>query len=165
MAYFVTRAEWARVVKDRDGNKCVFCGGTQKLEAHHIKSRTEFPECALDIENGVTLCHRCHYTAHAGNYTIGGGAGCGGTAFNRGFSCTPRQMQRFISKYAETVRGYIPLAKIDKLTISGGILSVAVGAARRADDKNVLAFIHRAIEQPGAAFLRPLTTPQSLATP
>ena len=146
MAYFVTQGNWSKVVKSRDGNRCIYCGSTEKLETHHIKSRTKFPDDALDIENGVTLCHKCHYTAHAGNYATyqlseGG---------YRGFSCDPRVMKAYISKYAETVKGFIPPSVINKLTISGDILSVAVGAAWRAGDKGATAFIRRAVESTAA---------------
>lgn len=24
----------------------------------------QYPECAFDVENGVTLCHRCHELRH-----------------------------------------------------------------------------------------------------
>lgn len=146
MAYYVTQGNWAKVVKSRDGNRCIYCGSTEKLETHHIKSRTKFPADALDIENGVTLCHRCHYTAHAGDYTSYQLFGHG----IRGFSCDPRVMKAYISKYAESVKGYVPPADINKLTISGDILSVAVGAAWRAGDKGASAFIRRAVESTAA---------------
>lgn len=146
MAYFVTQGNWAKVVKSRDGNRCIYCGSTEKLETHHIKSRTKFPDDALDIENGVTLCHKCHYTAHAGNYAtyqlFGGG--------HRGLSCDPRVMNAYIFKYAETVKCFIPPSDINKLTLSGDILSVAVGAAWRAGDKGATAFIRRAVESTAA---------------
>lgn len=142
MAYYVTQGNWAKVVKSRDGNRCIYCGSTEKLETHHIKSRTKFPAAALDIENGVTLCHKCHYTAHAGNYATYQLFGHG----SRGLSCDPRKMRDYILMYAEIVKGYVPPADINKLTISGDILSIAVGAAWRAGDKGASAFIRRAVE-------------------
>ena len=48
--------------------------------------------------------------------------------------------------YAEIVKGYVPPADINKLTISGDVLSIAVGAAWRAGDKGASAFIRRAVE-------------------
>lgn len=50
---------WANKVKARD-KKCLSCGSGEQLEADHIKSAARFPELALDIENGRTLCFRCH---------------------------------------------------------------------------------------------------------
>lgn len=145
MAYYVTQGNWAKVVKSRDGNKCVYCGSTEKLETHHIKSRAKFPDDVLDIENGVTLCHKCHYTAHAGNY-----ATYQLSRRDSGLSCVPSDMRDYILRYAETIKGYVPPSDINKLTISGDILSVAVGAARRAGDKGALAFIRRAVESTAA---------------
>ena len=59
-------------VKQRDGNKCVKCGSTEKLESHHIKpfmkvieenniqSRDDARFCKelWDISNGITLCEK-----------------------------------------------------------------------------------------------------------
>lgn len=59
-------AKWAHQVKEFDGNSCVLCGRSAnnqykyRLEAHHIKPKSKFPESALDPANGVTLCHKCH---------------------------------------------------------------------------------------------------------
>lgn len=43
---------------------CEVCGGTKKLEAHHIKSFHEHPELELTPSNLLTLCDsnkRCHW--------------------------------------------------------------------------------------------------------
>jgi 5-methylcytosine-specific restriction endonuclease McrA len=40
--------------------RCINCGSTKQLEAHHILPRAQFPELALKIDNGVTLCKKCH---------------------------------------------------------------------------------------------------------
>lgn len=55
--------EWRISVIQRD-KMCVNCGSTDKLEAHHIKKFSEYPECALDIDNGITLCNKCHKELH-----------------------------------------------------------------------------------------------------
>lgn len=70
--------KWQRSVVGRD-QKCVRCGNTTNLEAHHrtplsvlmrelsIKSRDEARSHAAalwDISNGETLCAACHYTEH-----------------------------------------------------------------------------------------------------
>lgn len=60
----VTR--WSKAVRKRDGFKCVECGATKKLHAHHILSFARFPELRVDIDNGVTLCETCHLDAHDG---------------------------------------------------------------------------------------------------
>jgi 5-methylcytosine-specific restriction endonuclease McrA len=40
--------------------RCINCGSTKQLEAHHILPRAQFPELALAPDNGVTLCKKCH---------------------------------------------------------------------------------------------------------
>lgn len=55
---------WAHMVMERDGYKCVQCGSTENLEADHIKPKQYFPELALDVSNGQTLCRDCHDKKH-----------------------------------------------------------------------------------------------------
>lgn len=52
--------EWAKAVKARDGNMCVICGETERLNAHHIIVR-ENHETKLDINNGISLCPTHHF--------------------------------------------------------------------------------------------------------
>ena len=40
------------------------CGSTDDLHAHHIKPRATHPELILDLENGRTLCYKCHKATH-----------------------------------------------------------------------------------------------------
>lgn len=54
---------WSKQVRERDG-KCVECGSTERLHAHHIKPWRKFPELRYSIENGVTLCALCHQDKH-----------------------------------------------------------------------------------------------------
>lgn len=55
---------WAKAVKDRDGWKCVDCGSTDSLHAHHVKRWRDYPALRYDVDNGKTLCHPCHEAAH-----------------------------------------------------------------------------------------------------
>lgn len=61
--------EWREAVFNRDGYKCQCCGVIGgKLNADHIKRFSDHPELRLSIENGRTLCVRCHLnTATFGN--------------------------------------------------------------------------------------------------
>jgi hypothetical protein len=55
---------WSNLVKHRDLQKCTNCGNTHDLHAHHVKSFKESPELRYDVNNGVTLCGRCHRAHH-----------------------------------------------------------------------------------------------------
>lgn len=58
--------EWRQKVFERDNWTCQKCGARSKaneyirIEAHHIKPFAAFPELRLVIDNGLTLCKRCH---------------------------------------------------------------------------------------------------------
>lgn len=57
---------WREAVFRRDEYKCRQCkvvGG--RLNAHHIKPFALFPELRLSIDNGATLCSKCHTTVHS----------------------------------------------------------------------------------------------------
>lgn len=53
---------WAVQVKQRD-QCCQVCGSTKKLEAHHVLPKNQFPELALELSNGITLC-KFHHAEH-----------------------------------------------------------------------------------------------------
>ncbi|MCK9369537.1 HNH endonuclease [Candidatus Dojkabacteria bacterium] len=55
---------WRRAVFERDKYTCVWCGDDSggNLEADHIKPFAYFPELRFAIDNGRTLCKRCHKT-------------------------------------------------------------------------------------------------------
>lgn len=52
-------------VFERDDYTCVLCGKRgNKIQAHHIKKISEYPLLVFDIDNGVTLCNKCHKNIH-----------------------------------------------------------------------------------------------------
>ena len=56
---------WARSVISRDNGTCQKCGQRNvELHAHHIEPFADFPEKRWDINNGVTLCYKCHWDSH-----------------------------------------------------------------------------------------------------
>ncbi|MHB8631930.1 MAG: HNH endonuclease, partial [Candidatus Limnocylindria bacterium] len=51
-------------VHDRNGFRCVICGGKGDLNAHHVDPVWHNPERTRDIDNLTTLCGRCHRDIH-----------------------------------------------------------------------------------------------------
>ena len=52
--------QWKNEVKHRDGNACRRCGFENNLHVHHIKPFKKYPEFAIELDNGLTLCGNCH---------------------------------------------------------------------------------------------------------
>lgn len=58
---------WSKNVRERDGNACKHCGKTSgRLHAHHIIPLEVCLDSSLefDVNNGVTLCPKCHKRTH-----------------------------------------------------------------------------------------------------
>jgi 5-methylcytosine-specific restriction endonuclease McrA len=49
-------------VLERDGWKCQNCGTSERLQVHHIRSRSALGDDAA--ENLITLCADCHRQSH-----------------------------------------------------------------------------------------------------
>ena len=56
--------EWSKQVRNRDCNKCVICGKTEHIQAHHILQKKRFPEYQFCLENGISLCPTHHNFGH-----------------------------------------------------------------------------------------------------
>lgn len=53
--------DWALRVKQRDGWKCLSCGGDELLTAHHWYFTSQRGHAArYCVDNGATLCFTCH---------------------------------------------------------------------------------------------------------
>ncbi len=58
--------KWRSAVFKRDNFQCQFCGiraskgRIVRLNAHHIKSFADFTKKRFNINNGITLCKKCH---------------------------------------------------------------------------------------------------------
>jgi predicted restriction endonuclease len=53
---------WRKKVYTRDKHQCQWpgCSQKKKLNAHHIKSWSQYPGLRFDINNGITLCKYHH---------------------------------------------------------------------------------------------------------
>lgn len=57
--------QWRNSIYKRDNYKCVKCGeNTHDLRAHHIENYKDNPDKRYNIDNGITLCHKCHTDFH-----------------------------------------------------------------------------------------------------
>jgi len=61
--YMYTVNVWVRSVKTRD-KTCVCCGSKKQLNAHHILYKSKYPELSLNLNNGITMCKKCHEELH-----------------------------------------------------------------------------------------------------
>lgn len=54
-------ADWSLRVRTRDGFKCLLCGATENLTAHHWYCSDHHAHAArYAVDNGATLCYACH---------------------------------------------------------------------------------------------------------
>jgi 5-methylcytosine-specific restriction protein A len=60
--------ELAKTILKRDGYKCQKCGkphnAEHKLQVHHIKPWSKYPELRFEESNLTTLCAKCHKNEH-----------------------------------------------------------------------------------------------------
>lgn len=64
MKYRSGLMSWSNTVKKLYGKKCVVCGSTDKLHAHHILHKAKYPELSLNVNNGIPLCKQHHDEVH-----------------------------------------------------------------------------------------------------
>lgn len=51
---------WTFRCLERDDYECVVCGKETNLSVHHIKTYRNYPMLRTEIDNGITLCWKCH---------------------------------------------------------------------------------------------------------
>lgn len=56
--------KWVKMVLTRDNFTCKKCGSKDNLQAHHIIPIAVDPIISADIDNGITLCKKCHDEVH-----------------------------------------------------------------------------------------------------
>ena len=59
-----TYRKWRIAVIERDGKRCSKCGAEDDLQVHHIKSFADRPDLRFRVDNGITLCRKCHKQLH-----------------------------------------------------------------------------------------------------
>lgn len=67
---YIRSKKWktlASLVKEKAGNKCVFCGSEKKLVAHHHNYINLYNETEDDL---ICVCNICHYKIHRGCYCM-----------------------------------------------------------------------------------------------
>ena len=59
--------EWAYIVKERDSFTCQICGDNRggNLVSHHLESYKNNPSLRTVLDNGITLCRKCHKKFHS----------------------------------------------------------------------------------------------------
>jgi len=59
---YIEYQQWRKQVFERDNYTCQCCGDKKggNLNAHHISSYTNDKDNRLNIDNGITLCDKCH---------------------------------------------------------------------------------------------------------
>lgn len=56
--------KWVKAVLFRDEYKCQLCGDGTKITPHHIRTWIKYPDLRYNVNNGITLCKKCHYKTY-----------------------------------------------------------------------------------------------------
>lgn len=62
---------WRDAVFKKDKYTCQCCHGekgSRTLQAHHLKSFARYPKLRFDVNNGITLCDKCHDSRIKGSF-------------------------------------------------------------------------------------------------
>ena len=56
--------KWRETCLNRDQFRCQLCGATERLHVHHVLEYKDHPEQRWNVNNGITVCYRCHEKIH-----------------------------------------------------------------------------------------------------
>ena len=56
--------EQQQQVFKKDFYCCKICKSKEDINAHHLFGQKEYPDKRFDVDNGVTLCKKCHILVH-----------------------------------------------------------------------------------------------------
>ena len=95
MSYY----KWRKLVLKRDKKTCQVCGKKINLQVHHLFDRTHYPDKKFKVDNGITLCSKCHRVFH--------------TEYKKHFKdkCTKYDFDNFL-RIIEYVKGFKCMLKI-----------------------------------------------------
>lgn len=105
--------EWRKAVLKRDNLTCQCCGKQGgRLNVHHIKNYSDYPELRTDVDNGITLCESCHSVNIPGSFH----------SMYTQFNNTKEQLDEYIfnyqNRYDEIIQPfidtYVPIKKQKK---------------------------------------------------
>ena len=69
MNKLLTREDFRETVFARDGGYCVFCG-KDAVDAHHILDRKLWPDGGYYLDNGASVCEKCHIDCEHSAITV-----------------------------------------------------------------------------------------------
>lgn len=109
--------EWRKMVYQKDSFVCQCCGQyiTQGLCAHHIRSFSRYADLRYDINNGISLCKKCHNSSVKGSFH-----NLYGTINN-----TPEQLEEYINTKRKQLGIDVPFSIESYL--SGNVLRPEIG--------------------------------------
>ena len=58
---------WSKTVRNRDEHKCKICDNNA-IHSHHIFQKKFYPKLCLNVNNGISLCYKCHREVHKFDY-------------------------------------------------------------------------------------------------
>lgn len=63
--YHKENREFIRICLNRDEYKCTICNSKEELQVHHLEAYSKYKNLRYDINNGITLCKKCHTRFHS----------------------------------------------------------------------------------------------------